>query len=359
MGNNQDKAFEQAAELLKNMDMEEVCARSGARKTKGGIEIEYFNEEYEISYPAIEFSPSSLSPVSQLIILHYLISTGTEKTTGEFVGYQDLPGGMFYYKAYCKQGPDRIMRQFKDDPEQIIPASELLGGEKASFGDASVQIRVFPHVDVRIVLYRADDEFPSEAYVLFKNDIINFLSLKDISMLTGEIAGRLSKMKEHKTEEIDLSRTDSNFKYEIASRPGAEFFKRCFSCGTCTASCPVSEIDENFNPRLIIRQCLLGMREEVLTSKELWFCVQCYTCYARCPQDVRFTDVMAVIREMAVEQGYAPAEMLNKAEKIEEISQKLRHELTEYAWTCMKGGEKSGFPEKLKNQLEQGIKELD
>lgn len=340
------------------MNVEEICTRCGAKKTSGGIEIEYLNEKYEISYPAAEFSPSTLSYVSQLLILHYLTSKGEEKTTGEFVGYQDLPGGMFYYKAYCKQGPDRIVKQFGEEPESIVPESGFLGGQKASFGDASVRIRVFPQVEILIVLYRSDPEFAPEGYVLFKNNIINFLSLKDISMLTGEIAGRFNKMKKHETNEIDLTSTDSNFKYEIASRPGAEFFKRCFSCGTCTASCPVSEIDENFNPRLIIRQCLLGMREKVLSSKELWFCVQCYTCYARCPQDVRFTDVMAVIREMAVEEGYAPEDMLARAEKIEEISQKLRHELTEYTWTCMKGGEKNGFPEKLKDQLEQGIKEL-
>jgi len=165
-------------------------------------------------------------------------------------------------------------------------------------------------------------------------------------------------MMENNPDEINFKTLDTNFKDDIASRPGAEFFKRCFSCGTCTASCPVSEIDENFNPRLIIRQCLLGMREKVLSSPELWYCVQCYTCYARCPQDVRFTDVMAVIREMAVEEGYAPAEMLEKANKIEEISQKLRHELTEYAWACLKDGEKAGDPEKLKKHLEQGIKEI-
>ncbi|HEB11353.1 MAG TPA: 4Fe-4S dicluster domain-containing protein, partial [Spirochaetales bacterium] len=118
-------------------------------------------------------------------------------------------------------------------------------------------------------------------------------------------------------ENIVVTQLDKDFKYEIASRPGAGFFKRCFSCGTCTASCPVSEIDESFNPRLIIHQALLGMREELLSSNTLWFCAQCYTCYARCPQDVRFTDVMTVLREMAVEQGHASKAMKIKTEKID------------------------------------------
>mgnify|MGYP001105476096 CR=1 FL=1 len=160
-------------------------------------------------------------------------------------------------------------------------------------------------------------------------------------------------------ETIDISKLDKDFKYEIASRPGASFFKRCFSCGTCTASCPVSEIDESFNPRLIIRQALLGMREELLSSDTLWYCTQCYTCYARCPQDVRFTDVMAVLRDMAVEQGCAPEGMDEKAVKIETLAQRLRHGMTEYAWSCSRGKKAAGLPKELADRLAQGLKELE
>ena len=132
-------------------------------------------------------------------------------------------------------------------------------------------------------------------------------------------------------ENIVIDRTDSYFKFEIAARPGAGNFNRCFSCGTCTASCPVSEIDESFNPRLIIRQALLGRKEELLSSKELWYCAQCYTCYARCPQDVRFTDILAVLRQMAVEAGYAPASLIQDMKDIDILTQQIRRKLAEYA----------------------------
>lgn len=162
-------------------------------------------------------------------------------------------------------------------------------------------------------------------------------------------------------ENINLAQLDKDFKYEIALRPGAGFFKRCFSCGTCTASCPVSEIDESFNPRLIIRQALLGMREQVLASKSLWYCVQCYTCYARCPQDVRFTDVLSVLRDIAVEQGYAPADMKIKSKKIDLLAHKLRHGIAEYVRLCSHGEGSSNLAnlaDELHKELEQGLKEL-
>jgi heterodisulfide reductase subunit C len=352
-------AFEKAANLLRDADLDEICRRTGAGIRGNTLSIDYFGERVEILLPDIIFRAPQLNAVDQLIILHYLTSTGSAETNGEYVGFKDLPGGMFYYKTFVKQGPDRILKTFGESPEKIFTVSRGLGGKKASFGDASITLKILPHMEVLIVLYRDDGEFPQEAYMLFKDNIINFLSLKDISMLAGEIAGRLHKMEKTTLNEIDLLKADKDFKNEIASRPGAGFFRRCFSCGTCTASCPISEIDENFNPRLIIRQCLLGLREQVLSSKELWFCIQCYTCYARCPQDVRFTDVMAVLREMAIEEGYAPIEMGEKAKKIGDLAQRLRYEITEYAWQCAKGNKQKDIPKKLKDQLEEGLKELE
>jgi heterodisulfide reductase subunit C len=361
--NTQNKAFEKAAEQLRAMNREEICARCGAVKTDSGIEVSFFNETYSISLPDVTFHPSTLNLVSKLLILHYLASTGDDKTTGEYVGFRDLPGGMFYFKTYAKQGPERIARDFGDEPEKIFPIAEKLGGSKASFGDASIRLSVFPLIDVLIVLYEADNEFPTEAYVLFKNDIINYLSLKDISMLIGEVAGKLNKIKrgvfENKRDTGDATETGSNFKFEIASRLWAGFFKQCLSGSTCRVSCPVFESDEDFNPCLFIRQALSGKKEAVLSSKEFWFCMQCHTCSAQCPRGVRFSDVMAVLRQMAVEEGYVPASMLNVAEKISVISRKLRHSLTEYAWNRAKGIESGAILEKLKEHLEQGIKELE
>jgi len=103
---------------------------------------------------------------------------------------------------------------------------------------------------------------------------------------------------------IDSKKLDPNFKYEVAKEFGGEEIKHCFSCGTCTVGCPVRELDETYNPRKIIRMVLLGMRERVLKSEFIWLCSQCYTCYDRCPQGVRLTDIMTALKNIAVREGY-------------------------------------------------------
>jgi heterodisulfide reductase subunit C len=131
-------------------------------------------------------------------------------------------------------------------------------------------------------------------------------------------------------DKIILNDLDSSFKYEIASQAGAESFMRCFTCGTCTASCPVAEVHDEYDPRKIIRMAILGMRKEVLSSDILWMCSRCYTCYALCPQDVKFTDVVSILREMAVKDGYVPEKRLEQARELDSAVQALRTHIIEY-----------------------------
>lgn len=102
---------------------------------------------------------------------------------------------------------------------------------------------------------------------------------------------------------------DPRFKLSIAKEPGGENIKKCFSCGTCAAGCPVREITDRYNPRKIIRMALLGMKEEVLSSQFIWLCSSCYTCYERCPQDVRIPELMNAIKNIAAREGYLPSAM--------------------------------------------------
>ena len=128
-------------------------------------------------------------------------------------------------------------------------------------------------------------------------------------------------------EKIEAKNLDPQFKYDVAAHPGGDNIKLCFACGTCTAGCPVSAVDTEYNPRKIIRQVLLGMRKEVLCSPVIWRCVQCYSCSAKCPQNVKFRDVMKALREMAAAEGCVDVGLLQEVEQLDEFSQKVRRDM--------------------------------
>ena len=114
---------------------------------------------------------------------------------------------------------------------------------------------------------------------------------------------------------VDLDRCDPDFVSELLQQPesrGAQFKKgsfalaACFVCRTCVAGCPISAVNDAFNPARIIRMALYGMKEEILKSPFIWLCSSCYTCQERCPQGVRITDFMTLLKNMAVKEGHEP-----------------------------------------------------
>ena len=102
---------------------------------------------------------------------------------------------------------------------------------------------------------------------------------------------------------IIIDKQNPNFKNEIAKEHGSEHIRRCFACGTCSVICPVFAVEERYDPRKIIRMVILGMKDEVLNSDLIWLCSGCYSCYELCPRDVKLTNVMSVLRQMAIKEG--------------------------------------------------------
>jgi len=127
---------------------------------------------------------------------------------------------------------------------------------------------------------------------------------------------------------IDSKTLDPKFKLLIAAEPGGENIKKCFSCGTCTAGCPVREVTDRYNPRKIIRMALLGMKREVLSSPFIWLCSSCYTCFERCPQDVRIPELMNAIKNIAVREGHLPPAMKTQIDLLSSFGRLL--EITDF-----------------------------
>ena len=143
---------------------------------------------------------------------------------------------------------------------------------------------------------------------------------------------------------IKINQLDPQFKYEIANKPGGESLFNCFACGKCSAVCPISEVNEEFNPRKIIHMILLGMKEEVLSNEFIWLCATCDACSFRCPQEVRMADIMGVARRIAEEEMYVPTNFNQLMEIVKSFS-KL-YELNA----------KYGLWEKIKNTINKGGK---
>lgn len=102
------------------------------------------------------------------------------------------------------------------------------------------------------------------------------------------------------TDNILPVRVDPDLDFiRLLSTQGAASFKKCFQCGTCSATCPISP-DVNPFPRKEMAWASWGMRERLLKDPDVWLCHHCNDCSTRCPRGGRPGDLLALIRREVV-----------------------------------------------------------
>jgi Fe-S oxidoreductase len=100
-------------------------------------------------------------------------------------------------------------------------------------------------------------------------------------------------------------RPDGGFLRDLIERAG-DSFKRCYQCGTCSVVCPFS-----FAGTLLPRQEMLlaqwGLKDELLSSPNLWLCTTCGNCARLCPREVDIPGTIRAARELhLLERGTTP-----------------------------------------------------
>ena len=67
----------------------------------------------------------------------------------------------------------------------------------------------------------------------------------------------------------------------------------CLSCGKCTGTCPVARYANTFSPRQILSHSIFDTHP----SPELWSCLTCKQCDEICPSDIKYIDLIQLLRE--------------------------------------------------------------
>lgn len=112
-------------------------------------------------------------------------------------------------------------------------------------------------------------------------------------------------------------RIDFGLRRRLDEIVGGEHHNYCYQCGACVAQCPAARYNEAFNPRQILLDVLLGRADELLgPGSPIWLCTNCYSCYERCPQDVRPIEVIVALKNLASQLGNAPRDVSTLTENI-------------------------------------------
>jgi len=86
-------------------------------------------------------------------------------------------------------------------------------------------------------------------------------------------------------------------------------FSQCYTCLTCTNSCPVVDITGEIRelgsaPHQVIHALVLGQTDLAKDASIVWNCLTCYKCQENCPQGVRITDIFYQLKNMVYHQEF-------------------------------------------------------
>jgi len=181
-----------AQQTLQAMDVVDLARRSGVRLCDNVLELSLFSTPLLIALPGFEVRTIAgvrCLEETQILILDYLMRAKSERSSDEFqppnrwIGFQELPDGAFYVKAFRSYTSDALVTELDGDADRFRQACEGFQGQSFSLGDVAASFRALPTVEMAVVWWAGDDEFPAQANVLFDRMAANALPIDGMAAL--------------------------------------------------------------------------------------------------------------------------------------------------------------------------------
>lgn len=166
----------EAWELLAGLDPEQVTVRARVGFDGESYRLKCFREELEIfparreiraGSPLGRYLLEDLADYSRLSVLRYLVDCRNVPLSGNWTKPRNTGPGQIYFSGSHKLPLEQVAARFAPDIPCFLARGRALGGEPLPYGDASIMLLPFPRIALALVLWRADEEFPARADLLF------------------------------------------------------------------------------------------------------------------------------------------------------------------------------------------------
>jgi len=165
----------------------------------GEAKIDFLGEGYTVDFDRKTVMKRGQSaPVKEyyrVLILHYL---AREKAVSvaekiDWIGFQDLESGKFYYSAFAQRSLARLNRKFSQNPRALWEKAEKLNPVELTLGDFGFRVQAFPKIWVAVIYWQGDEEVSQQFDLLFNREIAQIYSTEDVVVLGQTVVGYLSR----------------------------------------------------------------------------------------------------------------------------------------------------------------------
>ena len=183
---------------LSQQDPADVCRRTGctydaAAKTFG---LTVWGNEYavDLRQGRIFGDGPDREPLHRyfdLFAVHYLLSAAEVPPAGQWISEKDIPGGPTFFRGPHEIPTHLIASRFDGDIQGFTRLCEQYGGTKLALADTAFSFVITPKIPVAVLLWQGDDEFPTEAKLLYDQTIVRHLASDIIYALAVGVCEQL------------------------------------------------------------------------------------------------------------------------------------------------------------------------
>ena len=196
-----DRLAEQVAatqQRLRQIDPARLAQCSGgALDEQGVLWLEFWGESYRIPFPDLTveraYSDEAPADLDQALLLAYLATADGATPSGRYISYRDLPDGMFYAQAFRGYAEMRLVRELekRGGIDAFRRGAGRIGGAPLDVGSAGYSFQVLPRVRLAAVYWLGDEDFPSQASILFEDTATHYMSTDGLAVLGSHLVNAI------------------------------------------------------------------------------------------------------------------------------------------------------------------------
>jgi len=186
-------------QTLASLPPEEVTGRTGCtyNATDQVYTVPVWNSMCQVFLQSAtaDWAPgsSTLHDYFRLFTMHYLLSARDIQSSGEWISEKDMAGGATFFRGPHAIPAHLIVNRVDDSVETFRRICLGHGGIALDMADSAYQFSITDRIEIAVLYWAGDEEFPAEAKLLFDKSLTTHFALDIIFALAVGICEELGK----------------------------------------------------------------------------------------------------------------------------------------------------------------------
>lgn len=195
------RRLDESRAQLRARPLAQIAAHSGSTLLGAQLQLDFLWRAYRIDghdWIVVRADSGEAAPsFIEAIVLAYLAAADGTPPLQHWISFHELPDGQFYERAFRGYTGEELVRGLNGDIDAFQRAALQLHGRPIGLAEAAFAFQVLPRLQLAVVMYAGDEDFPAQARVLFEATAPHYLSTDGLAILGGQLVGQLLKAARH------------------------------------------------------------------------------------------------------------------------------------------------------------------